>query len=1722
MKHMNSRRILAMLLALCMMVGMLSMTAFATDAETGSENSDATTVEVSSDTELKNAFKNATDGQTIKLTANITGKYLRTISKRVTIDLNGCTWEVTGNYCTLQLSGAGADVTVIDSAVGGVIKNSYSKSGGNSYVVDFISSTGSTAGTFTLKSGTIETTPNITSINSTAIGSSSDKTCTVNIEGGTILVPDAAKNGRGIVASNGMTLNVSGGEIIGGSYGIDLSTGASATIMGGTIRSKTVESTTINKAYAIRTVGTPSLTIGGGETAPEISGILIGGNTTSTDTPTIVLKDGNVGYFYNKTGTEFKVDASQLTSVTADETIQAFLPSGCTYNAETGEVTKEASEVYVAYIGTQGYTTLEEAFAALNETNHTLTLTAAGEAAWTYENVYWMAGEQTGSAATLKAAMTAAYAANANSITIICKPDAKIAMSNQHINVTGDITIYANGADFCHCDQQDGRNDDLSIGTSAAPVNGKATVNVYDAKNLTVWGQPVAGRTDEWTVNLVNCENNGHGMIMYRNEADFTSKIYVTLTGCKATGYSDSIVHTTADGSITITDCEFTNNCAPVNIAHKQNGEMTVTVKNTKFDTCGKVDPNNYFAPVRIVNNNETGTVNVSVDGCTFMDTVGVNGDILLGDGRPGKQSHNVSLTVKNTEATVMAQKPGYYGATGTVEDATLGKQQEVAKSEEVTTSVETLLPTAAEGVAKITRNGADVGTYATLAEALEKAQDGDTITLLSNCSGDGLMVAADRFANSGLTVDFGGHTYTFNGTPVGSAGSETQAAHFESGNKITLKNGKFNAAENSNVRILVQNYADLTLSKMELDGTNVAQNGTNLFTLSCNNGNVVIEDSTIKAPAKATGQNVYPYAVDICGFAKYDGVSVTVKGTSEINGDIRLASYDTEKARTLKLKLEGGKVSGNLYLGALLDVDRENTTVTKASSVEMTAPSGYMWDKNGTLVKNAAVVARYDGKDYTSLQEAVNVAAKDGTVTLIADTDENVTIDGKNLTLHFSRYFLNSISGPALTVKNATVTLRADNANGGINAVNGTDSGVAVLVGENANVAIWSGRYTGGTKNDGKGDYTIYVTSNGAVTLRGGGKFYPAASNDGEYYVLGKAADASGSITIKFSGVGLVNYNPLNDENVTLYGTIGFTASTETDKKTGAQYTVYTSVTSVSYQVLGADGKPVKAYKASELSLMLEKLEKDQTVRLLANATANITIPAGKDFTLDLNGKTLSNGKVLTNGTVKENAQDHTITVEAGAKLTIVDNVGGGTVDNITHGKAAIVNKGEVVLNGGTYTRSLENADNNKEDSKGNSYYTVVNYGTMTINDGVKVENVGHYSSMIRNGGVETNECCLTINGGTFDGGINTVKNDVMGALTINDGSFSNTTQFVVMNWNKTEIKGGTFAPTADAEAILFSAYIDKDCAVGKLTISGGMFTAQANTKLIEENYYNVDGSIAYTGTAAVSGGTFNKAVDQKFCADGYEPNKINDTEYGVKPAEGNVKLIGADGNVRYGNIADAADGETIQLYKDITVDGVFLRSNKTLDLNGHKLTTEYVYAPGADVIDSKDGVGKLVVTNKDNVTVKMSASYLPLYDGTGYRIFKYTFTFLDPELDSTKSKITLRMTLAFENLDAYNVLTASSQHGIDMGFRVAWPNDNNSDQSWQLRMTPEGVTDVYTKAKTKVGLEGCKTGKVKLVITGVNLLSSDVLYSLSELVSANWTNGMTIVSDKATTTIK
>lgn len=330
-----------------------------------------------------------------------------------------------------------------------------------------------------------------------------------------------------------------------------------------------------------------------------------------------------------------------------------------------------------------------------------------------------------------------------------------------------------------------------------------------------------------------------------------------------------------------------------------------------------------------------------------------------------------------------------------------------------------------------------------------------------------------------------------------------------------------------------------------------------------------------------------------------------------------------------------------------------------------------------------------------------------------------------------------------------------------------------------------------------------------------------------------------------------------------------------------------------------------------------------DNTVKLLENVTEDINIPTGINVTLDLNGHKITN------------VSGHTITVEKGGKLNISDSVGTGVVDNTSHGKGAIVNSGEVTLNGGTFKRSAEKGTYSPYGNGGNSWYTIANYGTMEINTGVTVKNAGGYSSMIRNGGDVTADCNLTIKGGNFTGGVNTVKNDSFGVLTINGGNFSNTAQYVIMNWNKAEITAGTFQTLDTASAVLFtSAYGGDANTVGKLTISGGEFKHASDTQEMIVDHYDASNS----GTAAVTGGKFDADISK------YIP-----TDY-VQSADGTVEKLGETnavakvGGTYYKTLADAvaaADNNTVTLLKDVTAD-ITIPAGKTmtLDLNGKTLT--------------------------------------------------------------------------------------------------------------------------------------------------------------------------------------
>ena len=191
---------------------------------------------------------------------------------------------------------------------------------------------------------------------------------------------------------------------------------------------------------------------------------------------------------------------------------------------------------------------------------------------------------------------------------------------------------------------------------------------------------------------------------------------------------------------------------------------------------------------------------------------------------------------------------------------------------------------------------------YATLAEAVAAAQDGDKIVLQRNVvDGAGIMLTKDDHKT--LTIDFGGYTYTAVSPGVGSAGTQNQAFHLEKGNTVTLKNGTITSS-GSTIKMLIQNYCDLTLENITLDGTGLE--GSHRYVMSNNCGDVVIGDGTT-ITAKAND-----VAFDVCATNYYpEGVTVTVKDGATINGIVEYDVWGTKPAdNKAELAIEGGTLN--------------------------------------------------------------------------------------------------------------------------------------------------------------------------------------------------------------------------------------------------------------------------------------------------------------------------------------------------------------------------------------------------------------------------------------------------------------------------------------------------------------------------------------------------------------------------------------------------------------------------------------------------------------------------------------------------------------------------------------------------------------------------------------------------------------------------------------------
>ena len=289
----------------------------------------------------------------------------------------------------------------------------------------------------------------------------------------------------------------------------------------------------------------------------------------------------------------------------------------------------------------------------------------------------------------------------------------------------------------------------------------------------------------------------------------------------------------------------------------------------------------------------------------------------------------------------------------------------------------------------------------------------------------------------------------------------------------------------------------------------------------------------------------------------------------------------------------------------------------------------------------------------------------------------------------------------------------------------------------------------------------------------------------------------------------------------------------------------------------LAAEGNvaEVNGQGYSTLQAAINAVQTAGTVKLLENVTESVTIPAGATITLDLNGKTLVNSAVAQDNTVPDGERKHTITNNG--TLTIEDSVGGGVVDNVSHGRAAIYNNGTIAeIKGGKFTRSVDNSTD-ATSAKGNSWYVVFNAESGSIEkiSGGEFLAVGNFSSLFRNSGM-----IGEISGGTFtQNGFIAFKNE--GTVNkISGGTFSSRDESCIQNWGTIgEICGGTI--TAGRLGIWnFSS--DKYSSPGKVgVISGGSISGTtAAIRLTDyDKTYGSQASVTNQASASITGGSFS-----------------------------------------------------------------------------------------------------------------------------------------------------------------------------------------------------------------------------------------------------------------------
>lgn len=602
--------------------------------------------------------------------------------------------------------------------------------------------------------------------------------------------------------------------------------------------------------------------------------------------------------------------------------------------------------------------------------------------------------------------------------------------------------------------------------------------------------------------------------------------------------------------------------------------------------------------------------------------------------------------------------------------------------------------------------------------------------------------------------------------------------------------------------------------------------------------------------------------------------------------------------------------------------------------------------NEDGTFGVKVAYVAEVNGVKYETLQAAINKAAKGATVTLLADTKENVTI-ANALTLDLNGYTINGgieKGKPAVTVtarvtikdssaeKNGTIMREDTEANSGVSSHYVIDvQGAGWLTFESGNVKNNSGN------NEGKGASLVRVGDDSVakypgLNIKGGtftqDNFVVVKVDRGDLFLNGGTLNSANSYAIENWHRATVKGGTVNGDVAAWTYSGGLNSTLDISGGT-----IIGNVTSVNY------GNTTD--KKAKVSITGGTINGKLDTRSYDPATGDLTsINDAAKATIGVTGGTFSTDPtkyVVESSAITENA-DGTYGVEK-AYLAKVGDTSYHTMDEAFKAQTA---SGEAIVLLRDYTTGSEFRSGTKHrvvDLNGHTWtYTgsdadcaafEINNpnATLTVKNGKIISNslVGLIPSAMGgtikydNAGLVFENVIMTSNGhsGIETNGNNTndsvtLKNSTLnvpngfgiyfpssGTLTIDNSTITAKTMGVQVCSGMLNINAGSaITVTGDAVPKAENDGAIQDGAaisivnrpgykgLSNIVITGGTFTAKAGKDAIKAYDWNnaekTESTFTQADLVAVSGGTFSSEVNKDYLADGFRLTKTGES-YGV-----------------------------------------------------------------------------------------------------------------------------------------------------------------------------------------------------------------------------------------------